>query len=137
MNEKDEEIKKKNEIIGSKNMQLEQKDKKIEELTKQLLSFLPDPHMCTVKEFPDRVFVNKEASMIVTLKNNYGKLIGINEDSLNIVIRNQNTLQEKKISYNIRETQKGCYVSFTIKKMGNYSFSVLVRGTDIHDFPRR
>ena len=94
--------------------------------------------MCTVKEFPDQVFMNKEASMIVTLKNNSEKLVGNNEDSLSIVIRNQNALQEKKFSYNIREIQKGYYsVSFTIKKVGTYSFSVLVHGTEIHDFPLR
>lgn len=159
MNQINEQVKEMNGIIGIKNMEitgkdrllqqkeielqqkkfeLMEKDKIIEELTNRLSSFSPDARMCTVKEFPDQVFVNREASMIVILKNSYGKLIGNNEDSLNIVIRNQHSLQEKIFSYNIKEIQNGCYhVSFTIKKKGSYSFTVLVHDINIHDFPRR
>ena len=149
MNEKDEEIKRvianknkelaeKDRLLKQKDIELKEKEMEIEKLTKHLLSFLPDAHMCTVKEFPNQVFVNKEAFMIVTLKNNHGKLIGNTDNSLNIVIRNQNALQEKIFSCDIREIQNGFYsVSFIIKRMGSYSCSVLVRGTNIHDFPRR
>ena len=151
MDEKDAEIKKRNKIITEKDrllqekelelqqkdFQLEQKDRKIEELTRKL-GLLPNAHMCTVKEFPNQVLVNKEASIEVILKNIHGKLISNNEDSLSIDIRNQNVLQEKIFSFNIREKRNGCYnVSFTIKMAGTYSFSVLVCGVEIPDVPRR
>ena len=152
MHDKDEEIKQRNKDLAKSNMELrrkdkvihekdialKQKDKEIEELTRKLLSFFPVAHMCTVENFPSQVYVNIEASMVVTLKNSNEEYISTNKDSLSITVRSQNVLQEKIFSFNISELQKGRYnVSFIIKRSGCYSFSVLVGGKDIREFPRK
>ena len=136
ISEKDKIISEKDRIISEKDKELKQKDKKIEELTRQLLSSFPDAHMCTVEEFPDKVYVNKEESMVVTLKNCHGKLMNNCRDCLSITVRNQNVLQPKVISFSITELQNGHYnVSFIITKIGCYWFSILVDGKDILNFP--
>ena len=138
LRQKDQVIHEKDTALLQKDLELKQKDKKIEELARQLLSFLPVAHMCTVENFPSQVYVNEEASMVVTLKNSNEEYISTNKDSLSITVRSQNVLQEKIFSFNISKLQKGRYnVSFIIKRSGCYSFSVLIGGKDIHEFPRK
>lgn len=131
-------LKQKDEEINKQKIELIRKDKKIGELQNQLQTFLPAAQLCTVKEFPNQVFANKDESFVIMVKNCYGKNISNCKDYLGITIINQNGTQEKKVSFSINESESGHYnVSFVIKRIGDYVFSVLVNGCDIHDFPQK
>ena len=142
INKKNVEIKQKDKALERKEAELQQlklkcqqKDKEIERLNNLLLNFLPDAHMCKV-DFPNPVFTNKEAVMIVTLKNSNGNFVSSVGYCLSIFVKNQNGVQEKKIpSSNITEIQGHYNVSFILERTGHYSFSVRVHNEDIRGSP--